>query len=67
VKIYKEIYDIRSKIVHNSKASDCNIELVEKVRHYVRESIKKMLQLGGKKNELEIQQEGNSRTGKNQK
>jgi len=53
--IFKDIlriYKIRSAIVHSGVTSKCDDELVKTVRHYIRESIKKMIQLGEKKEKI---------------
>lgn len=48
----RKIYKIRSKIVHSGDISKCDEELVKIVRHYIRESIKKMIQLGEDKEKI---------------
>jgi len=48
----RRIYKIRSNMVHTGDTSKCDDELVKTVRHYVRESIKKMNQLGESKQKI---------------
>ena len=41
----RRIYKVRSKIAHSGDVSDCEDELVNTVRHYIRESIKKLIHI----------------------
>jgi hypothetical protein len=48
----KKLYKLRSKIVHGEKSNIINTEVLLKLRHYIRESIKEINKVGKSKDEL---------------